>query len=201
MKMIVGLGNPGEQYRSSRHNIGFLSLDYLVGQYGFPQFKHGFDALFAQVKIGDDLAILAKPQTYMNLSGVSLEKLTAYFKIRVEDTIIIHDDLDFPFQIIRLKKGGGHGGHKGLISIVQHLGSSDFLRVRIGIGKPARKTMIEKYVTLSFLEEELEVLPRVIAAAGAAAREVVLSGIDTAMRKYHGKTVNELEDKEIFPLY
>ena len=88
-----------------------------------------------------------------------------------------------------------------MISIVQHLGSSDFLRVRIGIGKPARKTMIEKYVTLSFLEEELEVLPRVIAAAGAAAREVVLSGIDTAMRKYHGKTVNELEDKEIFPLY
>lgn len=197
MKMIVGLGNPGEQYRSSRHNIGFLSLDYLVGQYGLPQFKHGFDALFTQVKIGDDLAILAKPQTYMNLSGVSLEKLTAYFKIHVEDTIIIHDDLDFPFQIIRLKKGGGHGGHKGLISIAQHLGSSDFLRVRIGIGKPARKTMVERYVLSSFPEEELEVLPLVIAAAGDAAREIVLSGIEAAMRRHHVKAVNELEDKAI----
>lgn len=178
VKLIVGLGNPGEQYRSSRHNLGFLSLDYLAGRHDFPPFKQGFDALFAKGRIGDRAAILAKPQTYMNLSGASLEKLTAYFKVDVEDIIIIHDDLDLPFQTVRVKKGGGHGGHKGLISIVQHLGSSDFLRVRIGIGKPACKTMVERYVLSPFPEEELEALPRVIAAAGDVVRGIVLSGID-----------------------
>ena len=193
MKLIAGLGNPGEQYRFSRHNLGFLSLDYLAGRHGFPPFKQDFDALFAKGRIGDEAAILAKPQTYMNLSGASLEKLTAYFKMDVKDIIIIHDDLDLPFQTVRLKKGGGHGGHKGLLSIARHLGSSDFLRVRGGIGKPVRKTMVEGYVLSPFAEGELEALPRVIAAAGGAAREIVLSGIDAAMRRYHGKTLDELE--------
>ncbi len=201
MKLIVGLGNPGEQYRSSRHNLGFLSLDYLAGRHDFPPFRQGFDALFAKGRIGDEVVILAKPQTYMNLSGASLEKLTAYFKVDVKDIIVIHDDLDLPFQAVRLKNGGGYGGHKGLISIVQHLGSSDFLRVKIGIGKPARKTMVERYVLSPFAEEEHEALPHVIAAAGDAAGEIVLSGIEAAMRRYHGKAVNEPENKVIPPFH
>jgi peptidyl-tRNA hydrolase, PTH1 family len=192
VKLIAGLGNPGEQYRFSRHNVGFLSLDHLAKSSGFPSFKQRFDAVFAKGRIGDEAAILAKPQTFMNLSGSSLEKLRTYFKVEVGDIIVIHDDLDLPFQTVRLKNGGGHGGHKGLISIIEHLGSSDFLRVRVGIGKPARKTMVERYVLSPFAEEELEALPHVIAVAGDAAREIVLSGIEAVMSRYHGKTLGEL---------
>jgi PTH1 family peptidyl-tRNA hydrolase len=193
VKLIVGLGNPGEQYRFSRHNLGFMSIDHLAKCHDFPHPKSGFDAVFAKGRIGDEAVILAKPQTFMNLSGSSLDKLTSYFKVEVNDIIVIHDDLDLPFQTVRLKKGGGHGGHKGLISIVEYLGDADFLRVRIGIGKPARKTMVEGYVLSPFKEEELEVLPRVIAAASDAVREIVLSGIDAAMCRYQGRTLDEMK--------
>jgi peptidyl-tRNA hydrolase, PTH1 family len=196
VKLIVGLGNPGEQYRLSRHNLGFLSLDYLAKNHGLPSFKQRFDALFAKGKIGGEAAILAKPQTYMNLSGASLEKLAAYFKVEINDIIIIHDDLDLPFQTVRLKKGGGYGGHKGLISIAEHLGSSDFLRVRIGIGKPVRKEMVESYVLSPLTEEESEALPRVIALVGDAVRDVVLLGIEAAMCRYNGMTVVEPDNAQ-----
>ncbi|HLA05646.1 MAG TPA: aminoacyl-tRNA hydrolase, partial [Syntrophales bacterium] len=146
MKLIAGLGNPGEQYQSSRHNLGFLTLDYLAGRHDIPLKKQGFEALFGKGKIGSETVLLAKPQTYMNLSGIALERLVSYFKVDIKDLIVVHDDLDLPFETIRLKKGGGEGGHKGLMSIIQHVGSADFLRVRIGIGKPIRKSMVEKYV-------------------------------------------------------
>jgi peptidyl-tRNA hydrolase, PTH1 family len=196
VKLIVGLGNPGEQYKFSRHNLGFLSIDHLAGCCDFPSLKKGFDAVFAKGRIGSEAVIIAKPQTFMNLSGLSLEKLTAYFKVEINDIIIIHDDLDLPFQTVRLKNGGGHGGHKGLISIIQRLGSSDFLRVRAGIGKPARKGMVESYVMSPFVKEELEALPDVIAAAGDAAKEIVLSGIDAAMCSYNGRTFGEIKIME-----
>lgn len=188
MKLIVGLGNPGEQYQLSRHNAGFITIDYLARQYDVSLKKQRFDALSGKGKIGNEAVLLAKPQTYMNLSGIALEKLFSYFKIAVEDLIVIHDDLDLAFQTIRLKAGGGDGGHKGLISIASHLGSSDFLRVRIGIGKPIRKTMVERYVLSPFSEEELVALPRVVATASEAVQEIVLKDIQSAMRIYHGKS-------------
>lgn len=189
MKLIVGLGNPGEQYRTSRHNLGFLVLDQLAGQYGISLQKRAFDAFLGKGRAGSVAIILAKPQTYMNLSGNAVQKLVEYFKIDVENLIIIHDDLDLPFQTLRLKKGGGDGGHKGLASIIQHLGSPDFLRVRIGIGKPIRKTMVESYVLAPFSEDETIVLPRLIEQTCEAVRETVLVGIESAMRNYHGKSV------------
>ncbi len=197
MKLIVGLGNPGEQYRSSRHNLGFLSLDHLAKNHSLPPFKQGFDAFFTKGKIGDEAAILAKPQTYMNLSGASLEKLAAYFRVEINDIIIIHDDLDLPFQTVRLKKGGGYGGHKGLISIAERLGSSDFLRVRIGIGKPIMKTMVESYVLSPMAKEEIEALPRVLALACDAVRDIVLLGIETAMNRYHGMSAEETDNTSV----
>lgn len=189
MKLIVGLGNPGEQYRASRHNLGFLVLDQLAGQYGISLQKRAFDAFLGKGRLGSGAIILAKPQTYMNLSGNAVQKLVEYFKIDVENLIIIHDDLDLPFQTLRLKKGGGDGGHKGLASIIQHLGSSDFLRVRIGIGKPLRKTMVESYVLAPFSKDETIALPRLIEQTCEAVRETVLVGIESAMRNYHGKSV------------
>ncbi len=193
--MIVGLGNPGEEYRSTRHNIGFLTLDYLARQQDISLDKQRFDASFGKGRIGDEPVLLAKPQTYMNLSGVALEKLFSFFKVNIQDLIVIHDDLDLPFQTVRLKVGGGEGGHKGLISITSHLGSSEFIRVRIGIGKPARKTMVEKYVLSPFSEEEQKVLPKIIKLASEAIQEIVFGGIQSAMRIYHGKPFSELADQ------
>ena len=193
MKLIAGLGNPGEQYQSSRHNLGFLTLDYLAGRHDIPLKKQGFEALFGKGKIGNERVLLAKPQTYMNLSGIALERLVSYFRVDIKDLIVVHDDLDLPFETIRLKKGGGEGGHKGLMSIVQHVGSADFIRVRIGIGKPMRKAMVEKYVLSPFAEEEQNAVPSILAVACDAVGEVILSGVEAAMQRYHGKTINEIE--------
>lgn len=192
MKLIVGLGNPGKQYQASRHNLGFLIIEHLARTEEIPLNKQGFDALYGKGRIGDEAVILAKPQTFMNLSGVALEGLLTYFKVDIECLIVIHDDLDLPFQTVRLKKGGGSGGHKGLISIIQHLGGAEFLRVRLGIGKPARKSMVESYVLSPFTEEEQKVLPRTVAIAAEAAKEMVRCGIQSAMLKYHRKDLNSL---------
>ena len=190
MKLIVGLGNPGEQYQASRHNLGFLAIDHLAGQQGISLQRRGFDSFYGQGRFGDQAVLLAKPQTFMNLSGIALEKLLAYYRTDIGDLLVIHDELDLPFQTIRLKKDGGGGGHKGLASIIDHLGSPDFFRVRIGIGKPARKGMVERYVLSPFSEEEQKELPNVIKAAGDAAREIVQNGIESAMRIYNGRSIN-----------
>ncbi|MDP2268723.1 MAG: aminoacyl-tRNA hydrolase [Deltaproteobacteria bacterium] len=190
MKLIVGLGNPGEQYQASRHNLGFLTIDYLAARHAISLQRRGCDSFLGQGRIGNEAVFLAKPQTFMNLSGVALEKLLAYYRTDIEDLLVIHDDLDLPFQIVRLKKGGGGGGHKGLASIIEHLGNSDFFRVRIGIGKPARKGMVESYVLSPFTAAEQKELPNIITAAGDAAREIVENGIESAMRIYNGKSIN-----------
>jgi PTH1 family peptidyl-tRNA hydrolase len=191
VKLIAGLGNPGEQYQLSRHNLGHMTLDCLADKCDIPIRQKRFEAFFGKGKIGDEAVLLAKPQTYMNLSGVALEKLLLYFKVDIKNLIVVHDDLDLPFETIRLKSGGGDGGHKGLISIIEHLGSADFLRVRIGIGKPIRKTMVERYVLSPFSDQELNALPGIIASAGEAVKEIVLRGIQSAMGIYHGKIISE----------
>ncbi len=195
VKLIVGLGNPGEEYQFTRHNVGFIILDHLAEKHKIFLKKQGFDAIYGRGKIEDEAVLLAKPQTYMNLSGVAAARIVSYFKIDLQDLIVIHDDLDLPFQTIRLKSGGGDGGHKGLISIATHLGSVDFLRVRIGIGKPAFKTMTERYVLSPFSAEEAKVLPRLVATAGEAAGEIVLRGMQSAMRIYNGKELRVMSDE------
>ena len=113
----------------------------------------------------------------MNLSGVAIKRLIDYFRIAIEDMIVVHDDLDLPFQTIRLKTGGGHGGHKGLISVIDHLGSTDFTRVRIGIGRPPHKSMVESYVLSPFSDEEMTLLPQLTRAAAEAVTDIISSGI------------------------
>jgi PTH1 family peptidyl-tRNA hydrolase len=146
-----------------------------------------FNSETGKGKVNGEMVILAEPQTYMNLSGISVRKLADYFKIDTEDLIVVHDDLDLPFQTIRLKKGGGPGGHKGLLSLIEQLGSSDFGRIRFGIGKPARKSMVEGYVLEHFSSDENKLLDELIDKAAAALYEIVSSGIGTAMQKYNKK--------------
>lgn len=195
MKLVVGLGNPGMRYRLSRHNAGFLILDQLAFECDIPINQTLFDAHVGKGKIDGDGVILAKPQTFMNLSGIAVRKLTDYFRIDLQDVIVAHDDLDLPFHSIRLKSGGGHGGHKGLVSLIDHLGGQDFIRVRLGIGKPAHKTMVEGYVLEHFSGEEMDSLSKLATAAAAAVTDILSFGIQAAMERHHGnKKTNLIEE-------
>ncbi len=187
MKLVVGLGNPGTVYERSRHNAGFMVLDQIAQQHDISITQTLFDAHIGRGKIADDAVLLAQPQTFMNLSGIAVRRLADYFRIGLQDMIVVHDDLDLPFQTIRLKMGGGHGGHKGLISLFEHLGGPDFIRVRLGIGRPVRKTMVEGYVLSPFSDEEMKTLPQLIRNAAEAVADIISSDIRAAMEKHHGK--------------
>jgi peptidyl-tRNA hydrolase, PTH1 family len=176
----------------SRHNAGYLVLDQLALKQDIPIDQSLFDAHIGKGRIGDTPVLLVQPQTFMNLSGVAIRKLADYFRIDLEDLIVVHDDLDLPFQTIRLKAGGGHGGHKGLISIMDHLGGRDFMRVRLGIGRPVRKSMVEGYVLEPFSKEEMERLPQLTAKAAEAVTDILTSGIQAAMEKHHGEEKTNL---------
>ena len=192
MYLILGLGNPGRRYQFTRHNIGFMVLEKIAAQWEVDLKQKSFDALWNRGKIAGINVLLAMPQTYMNLSGNAARKLLAYFKMDISNLIVIHDDLDLPFGKLRLKTGGGDAGHKGLKSITTCIGSADFIRVRMGIGKPSDKSRVEDYVLERFGSEEAAVLPRIIQLAADAATEIVLSGMQTAMVKYHTKNISNL---------
>jgi len=185
--LIVGLGNPGNRYKCTRHNVGFMVLEELATWWEVDLKQKSFDALWNRGKIAGKNVILAMPQTYMNLSGNAVAKLLAYFKVNVSNLIVIHDDLDLPFGTIRLKTGGGNAGHKGLVSIATCLGSGDFIRLRLGIGKPSDKSRVESYVLEKFETENSDLLKSIIQLAAEAAADIVTSGMQQAMAKYHVK--------------
>lgn len=190
MKLIIGLGNPGSKYQSTRHNIGFLALDKIASSHDISVSLKGFDAWYGKGKITNTPVLLAKPQTFMNISGVSVRKLVDYFKIDLEDIIVVHDDIDLPFNTIRLKAGGGHAGHKGIISIIDDLGDPAFIRVRIGIGKPLDSMSVERYVLEPFTDDEIKLLPHITETASDAVTMIILSGIQAAMNQYNERSTN-----------
>ena len=196
MKLIIGLGNPGIKYQSTRHNIGFLALDKIASSHDISVSLKGFDAWYGKGKITDTPVLLAKPQTFMNISGVSVRKLVDYFKIDLEDIIVVHDDIDLPFNTIRLKAGGGHAGHKGIISIIDDLGNPTFIRVRIGIGKPPDRITVERYVLEPFTDDEMKLLPKITTTANDAVTMIILSGIQAAMNQYNERSTNQLNKEE-----
>jgi PTH1 family peptidyl-tRNA hydrolase len=175
----------------NRHNAGFLVLDQLALSHDISINQTLFDARIGKGNIAGTAVLFAQPQTFMNLSGIAVRKLADYFRIELEDLVVVHDDLDLPFQTIRLKAGGGHGGHKGLISLIDHLGSTAFNRVRFGIGRPEHKAMVESYVLSPFSEEELTCLPRLTRTAGEAVTDIMSSGIQAAMDKHRGKDISK----------
>ena len=196
MYLIVGLGNPGNRYRATRHNIGFMVLEKLATKLEVDLRQKSFNALWGKDKIASKNVILAMPQTYMNLSGNAVRQLHAFFKTEISNLIVIHDDLDLSFGSVRLKTGGGNAGHKGLASIEENLGSSEFMRIRLGIGKPVDKSRIEGYVLEPFGKEEISVLPEIIQWAADAATEIVSSGMQTAIGNYQAKNISNFLKKE-----
>jgi PTH1 family peptidyl-tRNA hydrolase len=136
MLLVVGLGNPGRGYASHRHNVGFMAIDELASKVSADAFREKFSGMYARARLGEEQAVLLKPMTYMNESGRSVQPAMAFFKATPRELIVIHDELDLPFGDVRVKFGGGHAGHNGLRSIIAHVGTGDFGRVRFGIGRP-----------------------------------------------------------------
>ena len=153
MKIIVGLGNPDKKYEDTRHNIGFITVDEIFDRYNFPTYKEKFNGLVSKGKIDGKDTVILKPMTYMNLSGQSVGECARFYKVKPEDIIVLHDDLDLPFAKIKTKIGGGHGGHNGLKSIDSHIGNK-FKRVKIGIHRPDDKHQISNYVLKDFNKDE-----------------------------------------------
>ncbi len=147
IKLIVGLGNPGQQYDKTRHNAGFLFLDGLASERGSVWVKGACpQALFAEFKVAGERVMLLKPQAFMNRSGQVVGQVARYYRFNVDEILVVHDEMDFDIGIIRLKKDGGHAGHNGLKDIISHLGAKDFYRLRIGVGRPVDKGELVNYV-------------------------------------------------------
>jgi len=187
MKLIVGLGNPGRSYADNRHNTGFICLSHFARQQGIRLDKKQSLARTGTGEVGGSKIILAKPQTYMNLSGQSVRRLIKKFKIRPADLLVIHDDLDLPLGKIRLRQGGGSGGHKGVESITAELQSRDFARLRVGIGRPEETSEadIVAYVLSDFTPGEKQVITKAIPQVSEAILSFLTEGITMAMSRYN----------------
>lgn len=196
MKIIAGLGNPGEQYRMTRHNMGFLVADALADDCGIAVQKKKFEALLGDGRIADCRVLIVKPLTFMNLTGQSLRQILDFYRKSTDDLLVVHDDLDLPFGAVRIKVGGGDGGHKGIRSIIEHLGDGSFTRVRLGIGKPLYRDDTEHYVLQPFQKADLEALAEVIRRACEAVREILTRGVRPAMNRFNTRGHKAAEEPE-----
>ncbi|HUM09920.1 MAG TPA: aminoacyl-tRNA hydrolase [Myxococcaceae bacterium] len=187
-RLVVGLGNPGREYAGHRHNVGYMVVDRLAGAVGIALGQSKFQGRFGQGDIGKIRLLLLEPETYMNASGDAVSAAARFFKVPAEDMLIVHDELDLAFGRLQLKKGGGTGGHNGLESIVEQLGTSDFARLRVGIGKPQgpnAKERVVGHVLHEFGSEEREGLPAVLERAVEIARAWLSLGLAEAMNRYN----------------
>jgi len=185
--LIIGLGNPGKEYRNNRHNVGFMVVDEIAKKLGLEFTRVQSKALFTKGNYYDNHIILAKPRTSMNLSGQSVGSLVRFFKLPLKNLLIVFDDADLSLEILRLRPEGGSSGHQGMNSITQSLGTQDFPRLRVGIGRPPGKTSTPNYVLQNFSKEEQEALPFVLDRASNAALTFISEGIVAAMNEYNQK--------------
>ena len=184
--LLIGLGNPGREYRDNRHNLGFMVIDRLIVRLNARGMKVQAKAIVTTATYEERKLILAKPQTYMNLSGQSAQGLLNFYKLPIENMLIAHDDLDIPFGTIRIRPGGGPGGQKGMASTIEQLGTKAFPRLRLGIGRPPGRMNPSDYVLQNFSREEMKTLSEIVDRAAEAALTFVVDGLDKAMNKYNG---------------
>ena len=200
MKLIVGLGNPGKAYADTRHNVGFRCINRLAKLYNIPLNQRQCRSRLGIGEIAGAQIILAKPQTFMNLSGKAVSLLVQKFQVPFEDLIVISDDLDLPLGKIRIRQGGSSGGHKGLESIIKSLGSQDFARIRIGIGHPEGEMPdTVAYVLSSFTPEEKGIIEEAIARVGEAIYCLLTEGVSTAMNRFNSPSPDLPLKGEGFP--
>lgn len=193
IRMVAGLGNPGDEYENTRHNAGFKAIDELARQAGVTYWKTQLGAEVAVIQVHDPDAdgarrevVLVKPQSYMNTSGGPISKLCAQYQVSVEELLVIHDELDIPEGDVRVKVGGGHAGHNGLRSIIDKMGSRDFSRIRTGIGNPPGRMAVADFVLKQFRPKELEDFENTCARAADAAGLALTQGVVYARDHVNG---------------
>ncbi|MFZ5354778.1 MAG: aminoacyl-tRNA hydrolase [Bacillota bacterium] len=185
MYIIVGLGNPGEKYKYTKHNVGFMTIDYLASQHGISVSKIKHKAVIGEGTVGGEKVVLAKPQTFMNLSGESVMELLHWYKVDVSRLIVIYDDIDLPIGKLRIRPNGSSGTHNGMRSIIYLLNSQDFPRVRIGIGGKPDYMDLADYVISNFHKDDIPIMAETVEKAAKAVEEIASRGINSAMNKYN----------------
>jgi peptidyl-tRNA hydrolase, PTH1 family len=188
--LIAGLGNPGREYKDNRHNVGFMLIDRLTVRINARGMKLQSKAIVTSATYEERKLILAKPQTFMNLSGQSVQGLLHFYKIPLTNFMIVSDDLDIPFGTIRIRASGGPGGQRGLASTIERLGTKDFPRLRIGIGRPPGRMDPADYVLQDFPRHEAEILSSVLDHAAEAVFAFILHGLNKSMNEFNGSAVD-----------
>ena len=186
IKLIVGLGNPGQQYEKTRHNAGFLFLERLISDYNSSWAKEAkFQGWITNCLISSQKIVLLKPDTFMNRSGQSVGKIARYYKLAVDEILVVHDELDFVAGMVKLKKGGGHAGHNGLRDIIAHLGSKNFYRLRVGIGRPSTGKAVADYVLSNLSKTDLVLIESSFVRTEAILNQLISGDIAMAMNELH----------------
>jgi PTH1 family peptidyl-tRNA hydrolase len=190
MWIVVGLGNPGAKYAMHRHNVGFMALDSYCASVGFPKWKDEKQALVTRLKMEDQEVLFVKPQTYMNKSGDSVQALMQFYKIPIENLIVLHDEIDIGFGAIKIQKNRGPGGHNGLKSINEMLGTQDYVRIKLGVGRPSHPGMdVAAYVLQDFSSEEQTHMHDFLEVGGDAVESLIFDGYDKAATKFTRKPI------------
>lgn len=190
MKLIVGLGNPGKEYDKTRHNMGFMSLDYYVNKNNLPNFKEKFNGLYIDCSIRGERVILLKPLSYMNLSGIVVKKFVSYFRIDIQDILIICDDLDMPVGKLKLKYQGSSGGHNGLKNIEENIGTNKYKRLKLGIGND-KDFSTKDYVLSKFNNEQMGLIDEQMKFVSQIIDDYLILNFDRLMNKYNGIKIGE----------
>jgi len=185
LKIIVGLGNPGPRFLLTRHNAGFMVIDALAGEFGVRVTKEFCRALVGSARFLDSPLLLAKPQTYMNLSGESVRDLLDYYKSGPSDLLVIHDDIDLSPSRLRIRKSGGDGGHNGIASIISAIGTGEFVRVKLGVGRPPEGWDPADYVLSNWKKDEEEIAADMVGRAAEAVLVVLRDGPEQAMNRFN----------------
>ena len=189
-KLVIGLGNPGEEYKNHRHNIGFIIIDKLAQNLSLKFENNKKKSLFTRAKVNNTDLILLKPQTFMNLSGESAIYISKFFNIKPEDIIVVYDDMDIPFGTFKIKKGGSSGGHNGIKSLIAQLQTDDFIRVRVGIGRPSFGKKVNDYVLSSFSKSERENIDNDLGENVIEAIKTILFESYTIAQNKYNKRIN-----------
>ena len=191
VRLVVGLGNPGEKYRFTRHNVGFMVVDRLARRHGLALNKRKYDIHYGRGKVMDLPVLLAKPMTYMNRVGPAVRNLAHFYRLDTQDITVIHDDLDLVFGTLKIKEKGGDGGHNGVKSLVAALGTHLFTRIRVGIGRPQDPSDVTGYVLNRFDAAQERRIEDVIEQATDALEMVITQGVSEAMNRFHGRKISQ----------
>jgi PTH1 family peptidyl-tRNA hydrolase len=191
--LVLGLGNPGPRYQGTRHNAGAAAVAELARRAGLALTRQSLASLWAKGRVADRAAILALPQTYMNRSGQAAASLSHYFKLGPESLVVVHDDLDLELGRLKVARKGSAAGHKGVASVMQHLGTAEFARLKLGIGRPRHDEPIERYVLEGFYADQREMVDKAVGMAVDCLEVILSQGVEAAMQRFHSPLKEEVE--------